>query len=199
MRPPRALWVPFPLGRPLGPPGLPELQSRVLVAALQLLEAPSVPVLADWPEDAPEDDADGHAPLACPVPPAAPGTDGLRAALAAEVAFLRPWYDLGAARRGRTTVGISGLDAAEAVALVADFVEGGAVDPARLKLAADDVRAYYLEAASAQPGAAALESWFWHETAAGSAMRELREAALAADDPALQLIGKVLVLPVGQR
>ncbi|UCG38011.1 MAG: hypothetical protein JSV00_07355 [bacterium] len=48
IRPPRALWVPFELGRPLGPPGEPEIQARVLRAALQLLERPSGPVLEEF-------------------------------------------------------------------------------------------------------------------------------------------------------
>jgi len=37
--PPRRLSLPFPLGFPLGEPGNPELQRRILVRALQLLEA----------------------------------------------------------------------------------------------------------------------------------------------------------------
>ena len=36
--PPRALWVPFEFGRPLGVPGDADFQRRVLVAALKLLE-----------------------------------------------------------------------------------------------------------------------------------------------------------------
>ena len=46
IRPPRALWVPFELGRPLGPPNDEAFQHRVLKAALDLLAAPSGPVLA---------------------------------------------------------------------------------------------------------------------------------------------------------
>ena len=36
MRPPRTLWVPFPLGRPFGVPDNPAFQRKVLVAALAL-------------------------------------------------------------------------------------------------------------------------------------------------------------------
>ena len=46
MQPPRFLWVPFPLGRPLGAPGDAAFQHRVIRAALSLLEAPAGPVLA---------------------------------------------------------------------------------------------------------------------------------------------------------
>ncbi len=38
VRPPRALFVPFPHGYPLGAPGEPALQHRVLEAALGMLE-----------------------------------------------------------------------------------------------------------------------------------------------------------------
>ena len=51
IHPPRALWVPFELGRPLGAPEDPGLQRRVLLAALNLLEAPEGPVLLDFPEE----------------------------------------------------------------------------------------------------------------------------------------------------
>ena len=40
VRPPRALLVPYPLGYPLGRPDDPELQSRILRAALALLDRP---------------------------------------------------------------------------------------------------------------------------------------------------------------
>jgi hypothetical protein len=53
IKPPRALWVPFDLGRPFAVPHDAAFQRRVLLAVLQLLEAPSGPVLADYPEPAP--------------------------------------------------------------------------------------------------------------------------------------------------
>jgi hypothetical protein len=40
VRPPRALLVPYPLGYPLGRPNDPELQNRILRAALALLDRP---------------------------------------------------------------------------------------------------------------------------------------------------------------
>ena len=38
--PPRGLWCDFPRGRPLGKPGDPEFQHRVLAAAFGLLDSP---------------------------------------------------------------------------------------------------------------------------------------------------------------
>ena len=50
VRPPRALFVPFPHGYPLGAPGDPAVQHAVLEAALRLLEGaePGGPLLADY-------------------------------------------------------------------------------------------------------------------------------------------------------
>ena len=66
IRPPRALWVSFELGRPLGIPNDPVFQTRVVLAALKLLETPRGPVIVDFPEDARHADDLGGA-WACPV------------------------------------------------------------------------------------------------------------------------------------
>ena len=52
--PPRALFVPFPHGYPLGKDGDAALQTRVIEAALALVENPAAesPVLADFQPDA---------------------------------------------------------------------------------------------------------------------------------------------------
>lgn len=214
IRPPRALWVPFELGRPLGGPGDAALQTRVLTAALELLGRLDGPVLADYPEDAPapqpagsEDGADGGI-LACPVPRRDAGgpPPGPRELLAAEIAFLRPWYAIALRERGRTTVGVSGLEPEAAASLLADWIEGGdgaGIPADLLKLAIDDLRAYCLEAGGAQPGGAGdgarLERWYWWETAVGRALREAQPQALASADAALRFMAKVLMIPTAQR
>jgi hypothetical protein len=48
IKPPRTLFVPFAMGFPLGEPNNPELQHRVIVAALALLEHHDVPLLAEF-------------------------------------------------------------------------------------------------------------------------------------------------------
>jgi hypothetical protein len=46
---PRTLWVPFPMGYPLGEPHRPEVQQHVLLAALDLLlRRSSSPILEDY-------------------------------------------------------------------------------------------------------------------------------------------------------
>ena len=46
--PPRALFVPFPLGYPLGEPDNPTLQTRVMMAAFALLGRNDIPVFASF-------------------------------------------------------------------------------------------------------------------------------------------------------
>ena len=48
IRPPRALFVPFPLGYPLGEPNNPDLQTRILRTAFRLLARTDVPVLESF-------------------------------------------------------------------------------------------------------------------------------------------------------
>ncbi|MEX1302883.1 MAG: hypothetical protein AB1Z16_12040 [Desulfotignum sp.] len=103
--PPRALWVPFVLGRPLGRPGDPAFQMRVTLAALALLESETGPVLIDFPDNAPD------------------------------------------------------------VTL---------------------------------PDDTAFNRWFWQKTAAGEALRAVRDKCRAADDAALKLNGDLLLVPMDQ-
>lgn len=210
IRPPRALWVPFDLGRPLGAPGEDAFQRRVLRAALELLEAPEGPVLVDFPEDAPDYRIE-PAPLYCPVSFGASvgegaGADGLLAEVRDELAGLRPWHDLALARRGRTT-DLTGLGPEEAAALLGAFVRlerlespvPGLALSAALRMAAEDLKAYYLEAVTAQPGqptdARSLADWFWGGTAAARLLDAARRVALDCAEEDLQLLGKLLLVP----
>lgn len=190
-RPPRALWVPFELGRPLGLPGDAAFQRRVLEQTLALLDAPSGPVLVDYagPEPAARADDEAGEGWACPVPLPAPVTGaaaGMEAAVAGEIARLLPWHGASLARRGRTAVGACGLDLAAAAGWLARLCEdpaepvppGCALPPGLLaKLVSEDLKAFYLESATARSGPASaseLSNWFWAATAAGAMLLELR-------------------------
>ena len=204
MRPPRALWVPFELGRPFGEPGDIEFQKRVIRATLALLEARSGPVLVDFEEEAPSAaDAAGWRPGIELDPPV---DGGFEPALAAEVGRVEPLYRAAAARRGRTTVGLTGLDGAGLVRFIGGFLNGAGNDSPRpelrltdvLRYACDELKSIYLEAASAQPGAPSrrqLADWFWGETTAARALVALRAACLASDDKRLRFVGQLFVVP----
>lgn len=207
IKPPRALWVPFMLGRPFGVPNDAAFQHRVLAALLALFERPSGPVLEDFPEDAPADPGD-EAAYACPVSFARPETarEGLAAALDREIAQLAPWYDLARQRRGRTTVGIAGMPVPQAASLVAAWAEGQPTPNPQpdvplgtvLKRACDDLKAYYFEALSAQPGnvsARAVDRWFWRETVAAKAFVALKEVCVKHDDKSVRIFAERSLVP----
>ncbi len=212
--PPRALWVPYPLGRPLGVPGDAEFQKRVLRAALALLEAPEGPVLQDYPEEAPESEDQG--PWACPLSlprPQEGWDDRQRLALQfqAEMARLASWYQLSRERRGRTIYGVSGLEPPELSDFLAGFLQEHPPENPRprlslaglIKLASEDLKSYYLEAATARPGAApphsqGLEDWFWGTTAAGQVLLHIQKFCREHQDPEMQLQGKLLLVPRSQ-
>jgi hypothetical protein len=59
-KPPRALWVPFPFGRPLGAPNNKAIQLKVIRAALELLRRERGPVLEELTLSAEEDHLDGR-------------------------------------------------------------------------------------------------------------------------------------------
>lgn len=216
IKPPRALWVPFELGRPLGVPGDATFQTRVLHQALQLLECASGPVLVDYPEDAPTL-VDGPTALVCPVNFASPpvelsDTEQLRAALQQEISHLRTWYDLALRQRGRTTMGVSGLSPEDLGAFVGAFLDGGAPpnpQPALpiatlFRYAVEDLKAYYGEALTAQPGQSATDGktmadWFWRDTTAAQVLFAIQEAAMRSDVPGMQVVATSFLIPRAQR
>jgi hypothetical protein len=213
-RSPRGLFVPFQLGRPLGEPGDPAFQRRVLLQALRLLDRTDGPVLLeDVPDDGPNArDTPGWAPpFAFPVV-AAPPAEGWKAALAAEIAALRPWWDRAQARFGRTTVGLSGLPPEAWPDYAAPFLEGRLPEmpPPRgspalsLRYVADDLKAYCMEAVQAEgPPASSrqIADWFWPQTVAGRMLVALRAALMASPEKGHQTVSRFLVpvpnLPAG--
>jgi len=217
IKPPRALWVSFDLGRPLGAPGEPEFQKKVLLAALSLLEEPEGPIIKDFPEDAPVSEIE-FAPTACPVSFGDPAgqeeeiddISNLLAAFQQEVEGLQNWFDIGLKKRGRTTTGTSRLSLSEIVELFSIFVKGDMPESAisgttldiAMKLASEDLKAYYTEAVSAQPGGHtspdALANWFWGETSAARVLGKVRERALLCEEKGFKTLGSLLLIPRNQ-
>ncbi|MPZ31748.1 MAG: hypothetical protein GEV13_12255 [Rhodospirillales bacterium] len=196
VRPPRALWVTFELGRPLGRPDDPPFQRRVTKAALDLLERTDGPLIADYPEHV--DEPADFSGWACPINLAPTEVDSL----AAEIDRLATWHDRAVAAQGRTTVGVSGLDVPAAGALVSEALNGTLPPAQALKEALDDLRAYYLEAASAfpDPGSPATrKKWFWEETKLARAMLALQPKLAASDDQHHKILGNLTMIPATER
>ena len=210
MNPPRALWVPFELGRPLGEPGDAAFQKRVLDSALSLLAKTDGPMLVDFPDDAPSHSGNGEGETwACPVSfPQAAAEETPLAALKREIASLQPWFDLGRERRGRTTFGLSGLSLEALAENLVGYAERGADHPNPIaglsdadgfKHVNDDIQAFYQEAATAQPGHggshADVLDWFWGGTEAGRLLLASRDAIRESENKELRFIVNALMVP----
>ena len=212
INPPRAMWVPFIMGRPFGVPNDPAFQKRVLLAVLKLFEAPAGPLIENYAEDAPQsviagEDEEMEA-FACPVNFSRAPTDmSLAALVQREIAELTPWYDMAREKRGASKATLSGLTPAAAAKFVTDFIADQNIAAYRaglsmdfaLRLACQDIQTYYQEAVAAQPGArAALEvqKWFWAETAAAKAFFMVRDICLAGSNELLRRFGGRYLVPL---
>lgn len=203
-RPPRALWVPFELGRPIGPPSDPAFQKRVILAALGLLEVkPQASLIVDFPDDDPREMPDPNwRPL---IAAAAIAGDGaaLVEALVAELRALASAYAQSCTQRLRSTVGLSGLPPAECGEYIASWLRGDApaspvedMSPAlALRFAIDDLKAFALEAgiSRGKPSSKQLGDWLWHDTALGAALQVLRRQCLSGDDERLKAVAAFFV------
>jgi hypothetical protein len=184
--------VPFQLGHPLGTPNDAEFQKRVLIALLGLFNRTDCPVIEDYDEE--EEENDEVVMLSCPVNYSnmksdSGDDDSLLAALKREMMAMRSWYEASVAKRGRTTVGVSGIALDNLGSFVCSFLQDGLPENPRddvplsntLKMAVEDLKSYYIEGLTAQPGqetasSRKLADWFWDETVAGKVVWEIREA-----------------------
>ena len=209
---PRALWVPFALGRPLGSADDPDFQKDVMRAAFEMLATATEPTIVDYAIEAPEEAEPEH--WACPVSFPVATDESFTARLQAEVTRLTPWSVETRTTRGRTLFGASGAtpDQVEAVARalgkIADL--GNVIDPPDegidwkfsmpllVRHLADDLRTFYHEAIASQPGPGApnheaLTAWIFGEhgsaqTALGETLLEIAEHLTQDNRPASLLV-----------
>jgi hypothetical protein len=196
VKPPRALFVPFPFGYALGRPDDPALQHRVLRAALDLLAEPAGPVLRDFPDDAEPGDQPAAPAQASGIAPAAAIPDDP----ALETAQMRQYHEQWLARSGgRTAFGLCGVPATRfrgVVRFLQAFAAGEDADmeerpagtplPDFIRYCADDWKALYFEGRLAMKPSSSgddVTRWFWGETAAGQVLRRVRDRLDASDDP----------------
>ena len=198
VKPPRALFVPYPFGFALGKPNDPELQHRVIAAALELVEKPQGPVLADFPEDE--------------IPDNLPQSSGVARSSAREmtdaadeIAGLRSFYERWVDEHdGRTAVGLSGVPQRRwrgLVRFLEAYTRGEDVDmkerpanvslPQFIRYCVDDLKAFYYEARMAQKPSTRepdLHTWFWGETVIGQLIPAVGEHMQASDHPAAKAV-----------
>ncbi len=192
IRPPRAVFVPFPLGMPLGAPDDAEQQHRVLATALETFRTPSGPVLVDVPDSEWEEPAAGAAIQASSVDVAATVLD-----VATEAFTMRRAHEQWVARKGRTSVGVSGVDPKRfrgVVRFLEAYAAGGDADmrerpedialPVFVRRCVDDIKAMYMEGRLVErPDESADDRarWLWGETALGDLLRAVRDRIEASD------------------
>jgi hypothetical protein len=213
-RPPRSLWVPYDLGRPLGAPSEPDEQRRILTSALSLLERTDGPCLLEDFANPQEDLADDTWVCPAPLPdPADIEAGQMVQALKSELAIIKPLYDKARQETGRTTVGLATLGVMD----LPDFIEvmmrgeippgsrsgsqGGFALGFELRFAVDDLKAMYFEAAAWGPGSPSAEqltNWFWRMSVAARLLWALSGVLRRCEDPALKFIGGNFLIPAEQ-
>jgi hypothetical protein len=189
MRTPRALYVDFPLGWPVGQPLNAEFQHRVLQAAFELLLRPSGPVLEDFSERI---ESKPGEPLSCPMP--ARFDPNLHPAVD-EAQALRSPYNRAVRKNGRTSVGrvIDADQIPEVLGKLARIAEGEPWEEQGLDaimMVVHDIRAYYeelaFEIADGPIVAYGAERWFYDETEAGKVLIRARRRMQEAGAPHAQ-------------
>ena len=217
VRPPRALWVPFPLGRPLGVADDPDFQRDVLRSALGLLESATEPTIADYPHEAP--DGNGEGVWACAIELPTPEVSELESSLRSEIDLLMPRYEEARRRRGRTTFGMSGAKPEEIDAVVSFAIavaEGSGFNqipkvasgpdwihpmPMLIRFMVEDLRAFYQESVTSDEGSSApsqhdMHKWIFQRTALGRVLKQIAQL-ITDDDDARLLFVRGLIIPEG--
>ena len=215
LRPPRALWVPFDLGRPFGAPAEPVFQAKVLDAVLALLERDDGPViLEDFGEDAPgQGSPEAMEGMVCPVPLPKPRREQphqLIDQVLKEIDDLAAWHELTARSRANANANLSGLSIRDAAHFLDTIRRTGSPPTTdqdqwgrQLRFAAEDLRNYFLAATLSRPGGAASPrdsaNWFWAETSAAALLLALHPICLASDNEGIRLVAETQLVPRAQR
>ena len=210
IKPPRALWLNFPMGRPLGKPNDPEYQKKVIRSAFNLFNSSSGPVLEDFPDIIPV--KNGRMGYALPVELVMKkneigDVDIMLKEVENEIQDLKQAYDNAISDRGRTTVGASEMSLSDFAPFIVSFLKDdipksprkglGAIP--QLKLVVEDLQAYYTEAVTHRDGIDDFEkigSWFWEETKAGRLILALEAVSLESENRVLrQIVDMSLITP----
>jgi hypothetical protein len=200
VKPPRAVYVPFPLGLPLGHPGNSAEQQAVLDLAFSTLDAPSGPVLLEYPDEAAANE-DGSPIQASEVDL---DDEARNADLATEVTLMRRYWEMRMAATGRTGIGLSKIPPQRFRGVVR-FLEAYVADPSAdmdgrpadlavplfIRNCVEDLRVMYVEARlQTHPGESSRDrqQWLLGSTALGVMIRKLREVMDASDDPKVKAV-----------
>jgi hypothetical protein len=207
-KPPRALMVPFMLGRPLGEPNDSGFQKRVLLQALKLLTKAEGPaVLEHFPDDNPSaaDRLDWQPSVILPKPALPSDAKAWEQALRAELVLIAPAWERFKRRFARTTVGLAGQGIEAWPGFIASALDGALpkvplheTSALALRFLVDDIKAIYGEAVQAEgdpPSARQIDTWFWRDTLAGQLLLALRSKAMQSENNGLKTVGTRFFVP----
>lgn len=215
-RPPRALWVPFPLGRPFGAPNNPAFQSEVLESLLSLFDADAGPsILSEFSKETPEPDASNTSGLFGPTDWSRPteGSADVTGDAKAEVTLLTPHHASWISKPGnRSITGASGLNPAEITDFLGGLLSGarptqppntaGSSPAATIRLAGADLRHWCIEAAMDWPSQNlsidAIDDWFWGETACAVLLLKLQAVLAQSDQADIAKVATAALIPRAQ-
>lgn len=201
VRPPRAVFVPFPFGAPVGMPDDREQQLAVLRIALNTFDAASGPVLVDFETEL--------APGQSAAPTVASAIERTQEPVldaATEASMMRRYYELWLAEHGnKTAVGLSGIPVVRFRGIIrsfeafvknpdADFRERPESEerPEFIRYCADDLKAMYLEARiMMKPGETPEQAnlWLWGETALGRLLVDVKDQMERSADESMRAAG----------
>lgn len=199
---PRALWVPFMLGRPFGAPDNSRIQRNVLDALFDILDTASSETLVDYEGEPPSFPGPGVWKAPFELPPLMPQEASwaeLLQALVSEISVLQEHHQHAVRQKRRTLVGVSGHSTDSIVSLLSGYVE--MKDPDRKRFPQPgmtvlqgmrDIMDTYFEAVLYQTGDApvAAREWFWNETNAGLVFRRLPDYLRRSKDPRSKMLGE---------
>ena len=142
IKPPRALWLNFPMGRPMGKPNDPEFQKKVIRVAFELLQKSPGPVLEDFPEIIPV--KEGRMSYALPVDLVYKvnqlgDIDKLTDEVNKELSNLMPDYLKAIDINGRTTVGASEMKISDFVPYISEFAKGNKPKKPKKRITCDSI------------------------------------------------------------
>ena len=191
IKPPRALWLNFPMGRPMGKPNDPEFQKKVIRVAFELLQKSPGPVLEDFPEIIPV--KEGRMSYALPVDLVYKvnqlgDIDKLTDEVNKELSNLMPDYLKAIDINGRTTVGASEMKISDFVPYISEFAKGNKPKSPRKGLPAIPLLKLVVEDFEI------LGKWFWEETNAGKLLLAIEAVSLESDDQVLRQIASMSLL-----
>jgi len=210
IKPPRALWLDFPMGRPLGKPNDIEFQKKIIRTAFKMFNEKSGPVLREFSDVIPV--KNGRMGYALPVELVIDknnigNIDLLVQEVKTEIEGLNKDYTRAVTFRKRTTLGASEMKISDYVNYISLFIKGDIPNSPRkgigpvplLKLVVEDLQAYYTETITFRDKIDDFEkigTWFWEKTKAGKLILCLEAVSLKSENRVLkQIVDMSLITP----